>query len=364
MRFRSLKPSTPRVPSVPVDPHLILPGRRSARRGLSRWIGVAFAALTGLATVGVADSAHAQFAVSARDVLDLEVEDGNEDASNARFTINIRDCAELVAANPTVTLQWTFNQAPLNNAKFAIKLQGEDATCTFSTVTLDADQTGCVLLESSDDLNGTRVGREISFQNLIGLTDPTECYEESDLIENIAGIIYTNPADTTAGDDANDYVNSQINVNLRRARPSAPTLDTVEAGESSLRVVWTDANEYENYRVYYSTTPFLEGEFPEDLSGVSSESSVSTSTTISDGISVGSSYYVAVVAEDDFGNRSVLSNVLEASTEPTQDFFEQYLAAGGVEQGGYCASAPAPDAGFLALMLAGLGWTVRLRRRR
>lgn len=339
----------------------------AARRRASWWqrhLSALVAGACASAALLAASPAFAQFAVSGRDILDLELEDGNEDTSNARWTINIADCLDLVEQNPEVTLQWTFGTSPPNNTKFAIKLQPPGSTCSFASTTVDSDQEGCILLEASDDLNGTTVGREITLQALLGISDPQACFGNDD-DEYIVGIIYTNPSDTTPGDDANDFVNSQISVDLNLSRPIAPTIDSVAAGENSISVEWslpsTD-NETDDYLVYYGEGEIIAGEFPEESSGLRSQSSLSESVTITDGVSVDKTYNVSVVMLDSDGNRSVFSNVEQAVTTPTRDFYEQYLAAGGVEQGGQCSSARVPDAGMLgAAAIFGLLWTLRRR---
>ncbi len=356
---------------MPADTRLLMNALYTSpvarRRPTPRWQRQLSRLVAGVcvsAAMLAASPAFAQFAVSGRDILDLELEDGNEDTSNARWTINIADCLELIEENPEVTLQWTFGSSPPNNTKFAIKLQPPDSTCSFSSTTVDADQEGCILLASSDDLNGTTVGREITLQALLGISDPQACFGNDDN-EYIVGIIYTNPSDTTPGDDANDFVNSQISVDLNLSRPIAPTLDAVAAGENSISVDWSlpsSDNETDDYLVYYGEGQIVAGEFPEETTGLRTQSAVTESVTLTDGVQVDRTYNVSVVMLDSDGNRSVLSNVEQAATTATRDFYEQYLAAGGVEQGGHCSSARVPDAGMLsAAAILGLLWTLRRR---
>jgi MYXO-CTERM domain-containing protein len=296
------------------------------------------------AWLGMPTIASAQFQVTTAEVLDLELEDGNTDTSNSRYTLNIRDCATAVEDNQEITFRWTFNVSAPSSTKYAIKLQPPGATCTFSTTTIDGDQENCRLIAASDDLNGTSVSLDITIQNLLGFSDSNACLTEGVTSgEYIMGIIYTNPNDTTAGDDANDFVNEPIEVTLRLSRPDAPTLDEVSAGESTLSASWTsNVESIDEYLVFYSTTEFAEGTIPEAVSG-STSSALATSIDISSGLSVNRTYYVGVVNVDEYGNRSPLSNVLDVQTAPTLDFFEEYLSAGGVEQGGYCSAAPPGD---------------------
>ena len=371
MQFRLPKCCTRKGFYVPADTPSLMNSLHNppvVRRLPSGWwqrqlSGIIVAGCTAAALL-VASPALAQFAVSERDILDLDLQDGNEDTSNARWTVNIEDCLTLIDENPEVTLQWTFNTSPPNNTKFAIKLQPPGSTCSFTSTTVDADQEGCVLLSSSDDLNGTTVSRAITLQSLLGISETQACFGNDDS-EYILGIIYTNPSDTTPGDDANDFVNSQISVDLNLSRPIAPTLDSVGAGENSISVEWslpsTD-NETDDYIVYYSESELVAGDFPEETVDARSQSAVTESVTLTDGVQVDRTYNVAVVMLDSDGNRSVLSNVEQAVTTPTRDFYEQYLASGGVEQGGLCSSARVPDGGMMgAAAVLGLLWTLRRR---
>ena len=333
---------------------------------LRRWQRQLSAVLAGAcasAAMLVASPAFAQFAVSDRDILDLELEDGNEDTSNARWTVNIADCLVLIDENPEVTLQWKFGTSPPNNTKFAIKLQPPGSTCSFTSTTVDADQEGCILLAASDDLNGTTVSRAITLQALLGVSDTQACFANDDN-EYILGIIYTNPSDTTPGDDANDFVNSQISVDLNLSRPIAPTLDAVSAGENSILVEWSlpsADNETDDYIVYFSESEMVAGDFAEETTGLRAQAAIAESVTLTDGVEVDRTYNVAVVMLDSDGNRSVLSNVEQAVTTPTRDFYEQYLASGGVEQGGLCSSTRVPDGGMLGAAAILLLWTIRRR---
>jgi hypothetical protein len=334
-----------------------------------RTLHLPFAQLLSAALLLLAPAAaHAQFAVTKAEIVEIDLEDGNIDTSNSRYTVNIRDCATIVEDNPELTFSWTFNVSAPTNTKFAIKLQPPGATCTLSTLTLDGEQEGCRLIAARDDLGGSSVTLDINAQNLLGLTSNTGCLDGTATSgDYLMSIIFTNPNDTTPGDDANDFVSDSIEVELTLGRPSAPTLDEVSAGETTVSANWTsNVESIDEYVVFYSTTELVEGTLPEALAGASSADALATSIDITSGINVGQTYYVAVANVDENGNRSALSNVLEAVTSPTRDFFEEYLAAGGVEQGGYCSSAPGTHTPFSHALpvLAAIGCVALSRRRR
>lgn len=60
-----------------------------------------------------------------------------------------------------------------------------------------------------------------------------------------------------------------------------------------------------------------------------------------EGLENNASYQFAVVAIDDQGNVSAVSDVIDATPVPTTDFAEHYSAAGGAEEGGFCYIATA-----------------------
>jgi MYXO-CTERM domain-containing protein len=318
------------------------------------------------ALLSAASPAQAQvFLVNSRTIEELPLEDGNTNTSSAEFTLNIRDCRSLLASNPEVTLRWRSAAAALPSYRYAVKLQPPGGTCNVNETGIDGNQTDCRLLISERDLTGSDVGVRLTLQNLLGITNPDDCLQEDADQRWVASLIHTNPNDLTPGDGANDFVNSPITVVLSRRRPSTPTLDSATAGQSTISVRWTDEAESDSYVVFYAAEGLLAGELPELVSGARSRTSLSTSATLSDGIAVDQQWQVAVSSVNGVGNRSALSNVLDVTTSPTEDFFDRYLQAGGVEQGGYCGVAGhGSPAGASVLGLAALGMLLARRRRR
>lgn len=84
-----------------------------------------------------------------------------------------------------------------------------------------------------------------------------------------------------------------------------------------------------------SATGLLEGAHPSPCYVCGSTASTGTSVRIS-GLDNHQSYQFAVVAVDDSGNPSYVSEVISATPVPTTDFAEAYADAGGKEQGGFC----------------------------
>ncbi|MEO1273099.1 MAG: MXAN_2562 family outer membrane beta-barrel protein, partial [Myxococcota bacterium] len=117
------------------------------------------------------------------------------------------------------------------------------------------------------------------------------------------------------------------------------------------------------------TSPISEGALPELLSGSVQESSAGSGQSFNlSGVSVNTTYVVGVASEDEFDNRSVISNVLTVTTRPTSDFYEAYRGIGGGDNGGFgCAVAPNParrplQSGALLVVLGIALWGLRRRR--
>jgi hypothetical protein len=127
-------------------------------------------------------------------------------------------------------------------------------------------------------------------------------------------------------------------------------------------VTW-DGDDNTEYSIYYSTLPLTAGTQPETLTDVNvHREQYGSSVTLTDGISLGNTYYVAVAEVDSNGNESELSEVVEVVTAEAYDFFEEYRRSGGVEEGGYCATTHR-GAGFSTLGLVMLGLAASRRRR-
>ena len=102
---------------------------------------------------------------------------------------------------------------------------------------------------------------------------------------------------------------------------------------------------------------------PQTVCG-SSNSGASSSATITDNISNGSTYSVAVGATDTFGNVGPLSQAACATPGPVLDFFQRYREDGGGAGGCALERAGAPLGSGAALLAAGASAIVAVVRRR
>ncbi len=140
---------------------------------------------------------------------------------------------------------------------------------------------------------------------------------------------------------------------------------TASAGESNARVSWDDpdnaAESSVRYRVFYAPFSFTADEL--DRSGVLQTSTVSTKSTQVTGLTLNTEYTFRVVALDQADNESSASAAATATPVAVNDFFEEYRAQGGSEEGGFCAASDrSPGLSGLLLLLLGLtAWGLRRR---
>lgn len=117
--------------------------------------------------------------------------------------------------------------------------------------------------------------------------------------------------------------------------PAMPTELVLEEGENSLNVSWSDEvnNKDEvRYSVYWADKEFASIS-DED---VKSKKDVQTKSYRISGLQLGKTYYVGVVAVDEYDNASGVSELVSAVPVSVSDFWESYKDAGGGEDGGFC----------------------------
>lgn len=300
---------------------------------------------------------------------DLSLYDGNADRENGDWRINIEDCRELMQdpTGNTMTFEWTLQSGV--DGTYGIKLQRPGADCDESQpeAVSGSDETGCIFLRESVNLDQTTIDYEIAPSDFFGFSSPGDCLTRSTRVENFdVQFIYTNP--NNEDDTSDNYVWYQSRVILDTSRPSTPDVSDVTAGSSVIRVRFDELDDTDiDYRAYYSTTEFTAATDPElqpSTVSMTDDRSGSPIEIESDGFEVGETYYVSVSSIDTTGNASELSRPLPVTIQATSDFFETYRARGGVEDGGYCAAAPARSAAGAGLLVIGAMALMRRRARR
>ena len=217
-------------------------------------------------------------------------------------------------------------------------------------------------VEVSDD--GFEVSGSVGFRTLSGVESVEDCQEyEGELDEE-----YRIQLRLRRATDA-DWERSEVRLILDLIRPDAPELSDALATEHTIRVEFegSESDDTRQHRVIYSTEPFDAGDLAEDIMDNPRAIEGTESGRVNVALTPGSTVYVAMVAEDEAGNFSVVSEPMETTVLETDGFWDVYVDAGGDEQGGYgCQSATAAASTVMsvaALMLLALIGRVLLGRR-
>jgi hypothetical protein len=283
----------------------------------------------------------------------ISIDAANANPNDQLYLINLVDCLALQDSNPTIVMTWDFENNAPTDAHYSIKVQEGDQTCNHQSFS-EEESDLCVTYRSSEDLDGATLTERLTFREITGIVNPSDCDERSTSFD--VSLIFTSFNTATE-----ELAVDEIRFEVVTTRPAAPTGLSLVAGESSLAVDWLSVSEAVRYEVFYSTTRFSEGDAPEDLARDSSITST-VGITLSDDINRNATYYVGATSQDSSGNASLLSEIVTVSTQPVRDFWELYREEGGAEVGG-CGVAGGRFAGGLA----GLGFLflglVLIRRR-
>lgn len=279
----------------------------------------------------------------------------DSNVSGRVHTANIATCRTMVADNVDLRLKWTLKTAFSDTSLlYALKAQRPGQTCSTASADIENDEQ-CVVLELNKAIgSGNEFSFDVNARTLLGISDPAECEGRT---ENYDVIFVLPFVPLTGSGDTKTHEPDALRIRLETVRPNAPGEVSVTSGQSSLYVEWSAPSAADGYQVYVSNTPFAEGDIPEDVDARRHNVSSGTSLRVTSGIQANQVYYVGVTTLDKAGNESLISPIATVSTEPTIDFWEDYLNNGGRETGGYCQSMPASEGGILALMLGlGLLW--------
>lgn len=319
--------------------------------------------LLATALMAVVPGAAAQ-TVKVSDTADiLEVSATGDTDGTANVTFGIQDCIDFFAEAPDISVSWTFTSKPATGNDYQIKLQHGAESCSFTEI--DAATDVCLRDDATAfSASGTPTAT-YSWSELVNDANLTSaaCYEGGLSSPWTIALVYES---TTSLLGEATFSKSQAILTLDASRPVAPTNLRTVGGETAIEVKWTASSSAVGYEIWADTAPLasrvtLPEEQPSGIKVQSVEGGDTTSGSIS-GLTTGVSYFIVVLAVDEAGNLSTVSEEVTGATAPTSDFYETYKAAGGVEAGGCSASTYAAD----WTMVASLGvamWLLRRRRR-
>jgi hypothetical protein len=155
-------------------------------------------------------------------------------------------------------------------------------------------------------------------------------------------------ATTTGCSSSNVLRGTALSITYDAKAPDAPTIDSVEGLDGSLRVTYSAPSAD-------SVTSQARAQGDADFVPNATDSTVDGALKLT-GLSNRTTYDVQLFAVDSVGNTSAASAIASGTPIPTLGFFAQYKAAGGSEQG--CQGATG------ALSSALPAWLLWVRRRR
>lgn len=279
----------------------------------------------------------------------------DSNVSGRVHTANIATCRTMVEENVELRMKWTLTSAfGDGDLRYAVKAQRPGESCSTTSAALENDDT-CVGIKVNQAIGtGKEFSFDVSARTLFGFSDPSACEGRTENYDVIFVLPFVAPIGST---DTKTHEPDTLRIRLQTKRPNAPGEVSVSGGQASIYVEWTPPSEANGYYVYISQTPFAEGDAPEDLDATRHVVSSGKSLRVTSGVQANQLYYIGVTTQDAVGNESLLSPIQTVSTEPTVDFWEDYLNHGGKERGGYCQSMSGSEGGVLALLLAfGLLW--------
>ena len=145
------------------------------------------------------------------------------------------------------------------------------------------------------------------------------------------------------GGTGTQTISNNLSVRFDLSPPPKPDAPEVIIGDAKLdlRLNKVDAENYFSYDIYYSNQAFTS---VEEQGVVKAATQITAANYTLLRLVNEQKYFIAVVAYDRAGNPSELSELVEASPIPLEDFFEAYKRNGGADkgfQGGFCFLATA-----------------------
>lgn len=260
--------------------------------------------------------------------------------TETRLAMNISRCKDMFDIS-TGEISFIFtldSDASLSSdAVYSIKFSKGNESCSKNKIE-EVIEDSCVTIAENQPLSLTSSPIEVKRQ--VGTLSSAS---NADSCENLseASYIYLIVSDPTNGYE-NIYT-ATYTLDFRTTRPSAPTDLKASAGGESIKLSWGMTSDSASYKVYYAEegASMSVGDKPEDLKGVHSLSSDTTSTTIKSKISADKTYILSVTAVDNNGNESLLGEVINVDTVASKDFWDTYREENQDVDGGFCFIATA-----------------------
>ena len=254
--------------------------------------------------------------------------------------INIADCESYAGGYISLALTVDVSLGAFEYSVYVAE-PGEACTETFAT----AQTGGCIdHTDSAETTTGSITISNIALESLTG----SSCDTQTEAVAKV--YVVARYADATIGTTV--YV-STVDFTVDLEAPAAPVVTEVNGGDTLLAVTWTDEDNAAEatgltYELCWAAGTSV-GEASNCKDGLTA-----TTYNIEDNIENGVSYGVTLRAIDVNGNEGPFSNTESGTPEPSLDYWEYYLAAGGQDTGGFCFIATATYGGAMASELGHL----------
>ncbi len=257
-----------------------------------------------------------------------------------RLAMNISRCKEMFDIS-TGEISFIFtldSEASLSSdAVYSIKFSKGNEACSKNKIE-EVIEDSCITITKNQPLSITSSPIEVKRQ--VGTLSSAA---NADSCENLSEASYLY---LIVSDPVNGYENIYTvtyTLDFRTTRPTAPTDLKASAGGESIKLSWGMTSDSASYKVYYAEegASMSVGDKPEELKGVHSLSSDTTSTTIKSKISADKTYLLSVTAVDNNGNESLLGEVVNVDTVASKDFWDTYREENQDVDGGFCFIATA-----------------------
>lgn len=254
--------------------------------------------------------------------------------------LNVKECRDQVARGGQEIVTFALDNARFgNDPEISVKVRVGSETC--DTTVLEAALTDDCKTVVERDPGRDVVDVTLNLGDLLPVDNADAC---EDLETTTTVYLIVDDPDLLPGNDTRDDIYAvKYEVRLSTRRPSAPTGITATAGEASIEARWTSlGGDIDGYRIYATSSAIATGDRPEAISGANTRrtNSGDTSGRVT-GVSVNTTYNVTVAALDQFGNESLVGEVVEVTTQPVDDFWERYSDANPSVDGGFCFIATA-----------------------
>ena len=123
--------------------------------------------------------------------VNIDIDANNREEEANYYTINLLDCRELTADyDQVVEVEWEFFNIPPDDALYTIKRKEYSSmTCADSSL-LAEDSDECVTLVENQPLDSNPLSYRVSWEDLTGLTDVSECETAGNQLDLLLLLLY------------------------------------------------------------------------------------------------------------------------------------------------------------------------------